>query len=260
MSSSAPALHWSQQQKISGASGFASSLAIDTDTLIVGSPNQNSNTGAAYVYYRTDATWSQQAQLTADDGAANDRFGAAVDVDGDRAVVGAPGVQNATGAAYTYLRTNSTWAPHQKLTLATSAAGDNFGNAVALAGERMVVGAYLRDVNRTSGGVTTTYTDEGSAYAYGLKDGNWRLETVVEPLQASDGYSGDLVGYAVAISGDLVLSGAPQFNGRIGGLPTDGGGYIYITEISPPLSVTQPEAIQTLLAGAKAQAYFRCRE
>ena len=117
----------------------------------------------------------------------------------------------------------------------------------------MVVGAYLRDVSRTSGGVTTTYTDEGSAYAYGIKDGNWRLETVVEPLRASDGYSGDLVGYAVAISGTLVLAGAPQFNGRIGGLPTDGGGYIYITEVSPPLTVTQPEAVQTVLLGAKAQ-------
>ena len=244
---------WTQQKIFSGASGFGSSLALNLDTLMVGSPLENSNTGAAYVYTRANSIWTQQAKLTATDPSAGDKFGAAVALDGERAAVGAPGADVSKGAVYTFNRVDALWSTLQKLTLASGAAGDHFGNSISISGERMVIGAYLRDVARSSGGITTTYTDEGSAYAYGIKDGNWRLETVVEALQASDGYSGDMLGYAVAISGTLVLTGAPQFNGRIGGLPTDGGGYIYITEISPPLTVTQPEAVTTILNGAKAQ-------
>ncbi|MBV5304949.1 MAG: hypothetical protein JZU70_12260, partial [Chlorobium sp.] len=245
---------WMEQQIISGASGFGSALALNADTLLVGSPRENSNTGAAYVYTRANSLWTEQAQLTAGDGVAGDQFGAAVALDGNHAAVGAPGYQNAMGAVYAFNRADALWSVPEKLTLASGAAGDHFGNSISISASRMVIGAYLRDVARTSGGVTTTYTDEGSAYAYGLnKDGLWILETAVEALQASDGYSGDMLGYAVAISGTLVLTGAPQFNGRIGGLRTDGGGYIYITEISPPLAVTQPAAVETILNGAKAQ-------
>ena len=245
---------WMEQQIISGASGFGLALALNADTLLVGSPRENSNTGAAYVYTRANSLWTEQAQLTAGDGVAGDQFGAAVALDGNHAAVGAPGYQNAMGAVYAFTQADALWSVPEKLTLASGAAGDHFGNSISISANRMVIGAYLRDVARTSGGVTTTYTDEGSAYAYGLnKEGLWILETAVEALQASDGYSGDMLGYAVAISGTLVLTGAPQFNGRIGGLPTDGGGYIYITEISPPLAVTQPAAVETILNGAKAQ-------
>lgn len=240
---------WSLQEQFASAGNFGTSVSLDADTLLVGAPGQNT----AYVYFRTDTSWSQQATLTADG-----RFGASVAVDGDWAVVGAPGANANTGAAYTFNRADSTgvWSQHTKLFLASSAPGDNFGNAVDISGERLVIGAYLRDVQRPSGGITTTYADEGSAYTYGLQGNVWQLQTVVEPLQASDGFSGDMVGYAVAIDDILVLSGAPQFNGRIGGIPTDGGGYIYITEFSPPASVTHPDPIEEVLAEANAQKLY----
>ena len=47
-----------------------------------GRPVKNSNTGAAYVFVRSGTAWSQQAELTAADGAANDYFGTSVAISG----------------------------------------------------------------------------------------------------------------------------------------------------------------------------------
>lgn len=74
--------------------------------------------------------WPKSDQASGD-GQAGDRFGASVAVDGDWAVSGAPGVDADTGAAYTFNRADSVWSQHMKLYLASSAAGDNFGNSAS---------------------------------------------------------------------------------------------------------------------------------
>jgi hypothetical protein len=68
-------------------------VAISRDTAIVGASNNdvgaNFDQGSAYVFVRSGTTWTQQAQLTAGDGAAYDAFGVSVAIDGDTAIVGA---------------------------------------------------------------------------------------------------------------------------------------------------------------------------
>ena len=59
--------------------------------------------------------------LTAADASAQDEFGAGVAVDGEWAVVGAPGDNADTGAAYVIRRTGSDWAEDQKLTAGSAA-------------------------------------------------------------------------------------------------------------------------------------------
>ena len=85
------------QAKLTAADGgpndyFGTSVAISGDTAVVGVPYQDdySGTGAAYVFVRSGGTWSQQAKLTASDGAAFDWFGCSVALSGDTAVVGCP--------------------------------------------------------------------------------------------------------------------------------------------------------------------------
>ncbi len=73
---------------------FGSALALDEDTLLVGAPyDSNANgvdAGAAYVFVRSGATWTQQAKLTPLGGSANALFGdRGLAVDGDVAIVGA---------------------------------------------------------------------------------------------------------------------------------------------------------------------------
>jgi Ca2+-binding RTX toxin-like protein len=248
---------WSQQAKLTGSGEFGRGVAVDGDTVIVGAPATSSNTGAAVVFTRSNSIWTQQATLTASGGASGDRFGVAVDVSGDNAIVGASGVSSNSGAAYAFQRSGTSWSQIQQIANPAPLGGtdDYFGNAVAIDGDLMIVGAYRRTVQRVSGGQTFTYSDEGAAFAFGLKNNLWQLQTVVEPLQASDGARGDYVGYSVAISGNLVLTGAPQLDGRSTYIPTalntDGAGYIYITELSAPMTVTFPKAQNIVIAGAK---------
>ena len=89
---------WSQQDKLvadDGASDdrFGISVSVSGDTVVAGSiwdTDNGNNSGSAYVFMRNGDTWSQQAKLTAPDGAAFDWFGGEVGVSGDALVVSSP--------------------------------------------------------------------------------------------------------------------------------------------------------------------------
>jgi uncharacterized protein (TIGR03437 family) len=210
---------WSQQAQLTASDAanndnFGAAVAISGDTIIVGAYGDdngfNSDQGAAYVFTRSGTTWSQQAKLSASQGAANDWFGYAVAVSGETAIIGAPlddfsGTVN-QGTAYVFTRSGTTWSQQQQLNAAAAADSDNFGFAVALQNETTVVGAPADDVNGNS--------DQGSAYVFVRNATTW---TQQQQLNGEDGASGDLFGYAVAISGETTLVGAPQddINGNV---------------------------------------------
>ncbi|HQR31713.1 MAG TPA: hypothetical protein PLK30_03180, partial [Blastocatellia bacterium] len=82
---------WTQQPKLSVADGeandfFGASVAISGETIAVGAyaddVGANANQGSAYVFVRSGTTWSQQAQLNATGGAAQDQFGISVALSG----------------------------------------------------------------------------------------------------------------------------------------------------------------------------------
>ena len=150
---------WSQQAELTAADGaandyFGTSVAISGSTVVVGAPSKNSSTGAAYVFVRSGTAWSQQAELTAADGASGDSFGTSVAISGTTAMVGAPSKDSSTGAAYVFARSGTAWPQQAKLTAADATAGDQFGYWVGISGPTAVVGAP----NRNSG--------TGAAYAF----------------------------------------------------------------------------------------------
>src|SRR5262249_23155469 len=78
------------------------SVAIDTDTAVVGAFNDNGGKGAAYVFVRNGTSWMQTAVITATtngatDGAVNDQFGYAIAISGPLVLVAAPGKANGQG-------------------------------------------------------------------------------------------------------------------------------------------------------------------
>ena len=80
------------------------------------------------------------------------------------------------GAAFVFLGDGSSWTLDAQLDQRSAAAtGDHFGKSVAIDGKRIVVGAWGRD--RTDG--LESFLDEGEAFAFGLKDGAWRMENQV---------------------------------------------------------------------------------
>ena len=111
---------------------------------------------------RSDSSWSEEAKLTASDGAANDWFGGSVSVSGDTAVVVAPWDDDngtGSGSAYVFVRSGSSWIEQDKLIASDGAAGDHFGSSVSVSGDTAVVGASYDDY---SGAYT------GSAYVFDL--------------------------------------------------------------------------------------------
>ena len=118
---------WSQQAKIQGSTtviydNFGMSVAIDSNTIIVGSTGKDTgatSAGAAYVFTRSGTSWSQQAKIVAANAGENDNFGISVDIDGDNVIVGA--IKEDTkaadgGAVYVFTRSGTTWSQQKLLT------------------------------------------------------------------------------------------------------------------------------------------------
>ena len=203
--------------------GFGISVAADGDTAVVGAYQDddatNDNSGSAHVFTRSSsaAPWSWSAKLTASDAAANDEFGIAVAVDGDTIVVGAHQNDSNKGAAYvfTWNSSNSNWEQKAKLTASDAAANDEFGIAVAVDGDTIVVGAHQNDSNK------------GAAYVFTKPEsGGWADATETAKLTASDAAANDEFGISVAVHGETVVVGAHQ-NDADDQDNNEGAGYVF---------------------------------
>lgn len=194
---------WVQQAKLAAADGmqddhFGEAVAISGDTVVVGVSRHAANgpfSGAAYVFTRSGTTWTQQAKLVPSDGVADDEFGKSVAIDGDVAIVGAPGRANDTGAAYVFRRSGTTWSEEARLTAWNGVKADLFGGAVAVESDLVAVGATKSD---------GAAVNSGSAYAYRRVLGEWRD---VAWATAANAGSGDELGASVFVSGGLVAAG-----------------------------------------------------
>lgn len=189
---------WAQQAKLVPSDGgagdtFGRSVAVSADTVVVGAPRDPWDTGgvsAAYVFVRSGGAWSEQAKLVASGGASNG-IGAAVAVDGDRAVL------SATSSVYVFARSGSAWSEEIEI---AAPAGENPWNtpSVAIAGSTVVVGApaYAWWVEGGSA---------GAAFVFDASDwGDARKLTAQPPEEPHDRF-----GSSVAISGSRILVGAP---------------------------------------------------
>ena len=178
-------------------------MALAGSTALIGAPwrtvGGNDDQGAAYVFRRSGSSWSQQAQLSAANGAVGDFFGNSVALSGSTALIGAPWHNADQGAAYVFTRASTGWIQQAQLSAANGAAGDFFGVSVALAGAAALVGAP----DKTVGG----NTDQGAAYVFTRSGITWSQQA---QLTAANGAAGDNFGFSVAISGDTALVGAPN--------------------------------------------------
>jgi hypothetical protein len=75
-----PSEIWNEDQKLAATDGavadhFGHAVAIDAETLVVGTPHADRNgidSGAAYVFEKAGSSWTQTAVLLADDASAGD--------------------------------------------------------------------------------------------------------------------------------------------------------------------------------------------
>ena len=207
---------WAQQAKLNASDSEASdaysySVDIDGDYAIVGSLNEDpggtSNAGSAYIYVRSETSWSQQAKIQASDKEANDTFGRGVTISGDYAAVGADNEDTSgsnAGSVYIFKRSGTNWSQQQKIQSSDIQADDYFGGGagqgVSLSGDTLAVGARKED----TGG-----SEAGSVYIFKKASGSetWSQEA---KLQASDVSADSQFGMSVSLSGDILAVGANQ--------------------------------------------------
>ncbi len=211
--------NWGEVQKLTASDSaagdnFAYGLAISGDIIVAGAPLDDGAIGSSYVFAAcgTDTgEWHEISKTTASDGWAGDLFGAAVGLNGDFMIVGAPmddAPWNSNGSAYILHRNSGgadRWGEVIKITPSDAVGGERFGTAVAISGDTAVVGAFLDDPAGTS---------SGSAYVFSRNTGgpdNWGR---VKKLIASDAAASDRFGESVAMSADTIVIGAPFENSQ----------------------------------------------
>ncbi|MDH3612657.1 MAG: cadherin-like beta sandwich domain-containing protein [Gammaproteobacteria bacterium] len=237
---------WSQQAFIKASNTdatdeFGVSVALSGDTLAVAAHmedgsatgingdetnNGSPNSGAVYVFTRDEAgSWSQQAYLKASNTGAGDQFGTSIALSGNSLAVGAAkesskstGIDgnqtnnswSAAGAVYMFTRDDlGVWSQQAYLKASNTNSGDEFGAAVALSANTLVVGAPRED--SAARGVDGFEADNkalnaGSAYVF-VRDpaGAWSQQSYIK---ASNTDSQDQFGHSMTLDGNFLAISA----------------------------------------------------
>ena len=201
--------NWKQQAKLvagetAAGDAFGYAVSIDGTAAAIGAPKDDDsgkNSGAAYVFVRDANGWKQQAILAPGDLGGSAAFGDAVIIVEDTLIVGAPGHTHGgirfAGAVYVFVREGEAWLQKAILTADDAAASDRFGNALAMSGNTLIVGAPLRD--------TQAGKDAGAAYIF-LRNGDlWKQGA---KLTARSTRKNDHFGTSVATTGKIAIIGA----------------------------------------------------
>jgi MYXO-CTERM domain-containing protein len=189
--------------------GFSVAMTSDGSRAIVGVPfddtARGSGAGTARVYRRSGTSWTQEATLSAGDGAMYDFLGESVALssDGTRAVVGAYRDDTAggvdAGSARVFVRSGTAWTEEATLVAGDGAAADELGGSAAMSadGSRVLVGAESDD--------TAAGSNHGSVRVFARSGTSWSEEATLTG-------SGIFFGSTVSLSGDgaIALIGSPE--------------------------------------------------
>jgi hypothetical protein len=167
------------------------SIAIDGDTAIIGAPGSDSTAGRTWFIFRESpsAPWGPPTEILPNLSVHGDYFGHSIGMEGDVAVIGAPGSANVPGAAYIFRRIDGVWLEEAKLTPTDSASNDMFARSVDIDGDYVVVGKPK--------------PFPGSAYVYKNTGKEWELDQVLVPAQTIGTFGG-----SVSIDANRILVAA----------------------------------------------------
>lgn len=191
---------------------FGTSVSISGDTIVVGQPQLqfcNTTLGAAYVFVKPAGGWkgtiTPVAVLTASDGVQNDGLGSSVSIDGNTIVAGAPNFYaHLPGAAYVFVEPVGGWSnmtQTAKLSASDGVNEDQFGTGISISGRTVIAGAPNAPVGGNNG--------QGAAYLFVEPANGWMNMTQTAKLTASDGATGDGLGFSVAVDRQVAVAGAP---------------------------------------------------
>ncbi len=187
---------------------FGAGVGVYKDVAVIGSPKNDEiadNAGAAYVYVKSGEEWNLKEKLTAFDAEADDFYGDAVATNGEYIFVGAWGDDGGmgsifSGAVYVYVLESGDWKLKQKIPPSNTVYGGKFGQALAVCGNYLVVGApYENYSNFSNAGAVYLFHNDGS--------GEWSL---LNKFFAPDPDTFAQFGRSVDIDKSHITGGAPH--------------------------------------------------
>lgn len=134
------------------------------------------------------------------------RVGSSVAIDGDTLVIGGWGY---SGHVWVFTRSGNTWTEQQQLVASDQANGDEFGYAVDISGDTIIIGARQEEADGTN---------HGSVYIFNRSGTTWSQESKLYPsnmnysINASSNTSSVYFGADVAIDGDDIIIGMPNYD------------------------------------------------
>jgi len=220
---------------------FGRSVAIDGDLVAVGAGAATAGStveaGAVYLFKRQGQRYVLEAKLIAPDASSGAEFGRVVAIQGNLVIVGARFAQvdslSKAGAVYVFRKHKGSWRYEDKIISPTPADDDNFGRALAIQGDTLVVTARKEK---------STANDVGAAYIYRYKGGRW---VHTEKLTASDPAAGAYFGQSVAIQGNRLAIGArnadPNGAGAVYLFRRTADGWLEFAKVTPPDGVSDDQ-------------------
>ncbi|MFN7783032.1 MAG: hypothetical protein ACK5PG_09855 [Lysobacterales bacterium] len=185
--------------------GFGKTLAVSADFLVVGVPEAvgsgGSNQGRVHVFERGQTGWQLSSTLAAPDGDFGDKFGCSLALDGNRVLVGAcedvVSGEQAIGSAYLFEKDAASWRMVQKLRPAPSSASSGFAFALAMRGDRILIGAPWTNVAGNAA--------QGAVFAFERQTNTWSATQIITDPQ---GQAADNFGRALDMRGDVAVISA----------------------------------------------------
>ncbi len=230
---------------------YACAVNIDNDNrVVVGAPLADKsllNAGSLYIFEKPVDEWVNTYE-TAEPvyeihTNINDNYGSSVSVDGDYAVIGAPGYYAGRGCAYVMHNNAGTWETVAVLKASDGGANRGFGNSVCISGNVIVAGSYKDNTNGQY---------SGSAYVFVKPTGEWTDASETAKLLPSDPANYDMFGVSVAISGDNIIIGA---NGDDDNGNASGSAYLYTKPTAGWVSTSTETTKLTASDGAESDGF-----
>ncbi len=214
---------------------FGASVSIEGEVIAIGAPGDDekaNGAGAVYIFTRSGTNWTQRAKLMGTDGAAGDGLGTVLKLSGGTVAAGAPYKNSYRGAVYVFVGGGDVWTQQRKITEATVAQGEYFGEKLTMDGDTIAVGVYRHDLSATK-----TYA--GSVYVYVRSGTSWSFQQRLAPDDVADQ---DFFGRWLDIDGDTIIASSPgnDDNGSY-----SGSSYVFVrngTTWSQQIKLTAPDA------------------
>jgi hypothetical protein len=217
--------NWLEEQKLSPVGVgrlFGTSVSISGDAIAVGAPGSDK----VFVYRFDAGQWAPEQTVdipppTFIFGAETHLFGTSVALSDDVLIIGTPRADNqaepfSLGFAFVYRFDGTGWIQEADFLNVGPALGSaQFGSAVAISGDVVVVGASADN--------DLVEDTPGSAFVKRFDGTVWLDEQELVASNPIDG-EGDVFGVSVAVSGDMIVIGSRR-NDDV--LPSSGSAYVY---------------------------------